>query len=222
MADLLKKKSKTHTRYYLADGTLVPGSTTVCGVLNKPALVIWANRLGLEGIDSTKYTDKAANIGTLIHEMVEKHITGGEVDYSDYTEFEKKMAVNGYNKYLEWEKGHKIEPIFNEKKFVSEKHRYGGTLDFYCKLDGKYTLIDFKSGKGIYNEHFLQVSSYANLLLENKHKVEQILILNIGRNEEEPFKHETIGRKIISKYFKMFKDCLRVYYDKKELGWSWS
>ena len=45
MADKLKKVTKTHTRYYLQDGTLVPGSTTVTGLLNKPALVKWANNL---------------------------------------------------------------------------------------------------------------------------------------------------------------------------------
>ena len=31
MADKLKKASKAHTRYYLQDGTLVPGATTVTG-----------------------------------------------------------------------------------------------------------------------------------------------------------------------------------------------
>ena len=119
MADKLKKKTKAHTRYYLADGTLVPGSTTVCGVLNKPALVRWANQLGLQGIDSTKYTDKAAKIGTLIHAMVESHITGNPIeDYDDYSQFDVEMATIGFNKYLEWEKNHKIEPIFNEKGFV--------------------------------------------------------------------------------------------------------
>lgn len=221
MADKLKKKTKAHTRYYLQDGTLVPGSTTVCGVLNKPALVRWANQLGLQGIDSTKYTDKAAKIGTLIHAMTESHITGNPIeDSEDYSQFDIEMATIGFNKYLEWEKGHKIEPIFNEKCFVSEKHKYGGTLDFYCKLDGKYTLVDFKSGKGIYNEHFLQVSSYAELLAENKYKVDQIMILNIGRNEDEPFKHEEIDKKLIKKYFRMFKACLSVYYCKKELSWS--
>lgn len=79
-----------------------------------------------------------------------------------------------------------------QKGFVSERYKYGGTLDFYCKVDGKFTLVDFKSGKGIFNEHFLQVSSYANLLTENKYKVEQIMILNIGRNENEPFDHKEI------------------------------
>ena len=219
MADKLKKASKAHTRYYLADGTLVPGATTITGLLNKPALVKWANNLGLQGIDSTKYVDKAAAVGTLIHALVEAHITGKKADLSDNTPLEIEMAEVGFKKYLEWEKQHKVEPIFNEKGFVSEKYKYGGTLDFYCKIDGKYTLVDFKSGKGIFNEHFLQVSSYANLLTENKHKVEQIMILNIGRNEDEPFQHKEIPMPTVRKYFKMFKSLLHVYYIKRDLEW---
>ena len=86
MADKLKKASKAHTRYYLQDGTLVPGATTVTGLLNKPALVKWANNLGLQGIDSSKYVDKAARVGTLIHSLVEAHITGKKADLSDYTD----------------------------------------------------------------------------------------------------------------------------------------
>lgn len=220
MADKLKKASKAHTRYYLADGTLVPGATTITGLLNKPALVKWANNLGLQGIDSTKYVDKAAAVGTLIHALVEAHITGKTADLSDNTPLEIEMAQVGFKKYLEWEKQHKVEPIFNEKGFVSEKYKYGGTLDFYCKIDGKYTLVDFKSGKGIFNEHFLQVSSYANLLTENKHKVEQIMILNIGRNEDEPFQHKEIPMPTVRKYFKMFKALLQVYYIKRDLEWK--
>lgn len=219
MADKLKKASRAHTRYYLADGTLVPGATTISGLLNKPALVKWANNLGLQGIDSTKYVDKAANVGTLIHALVEGHITGKTVDTSYFTALEIELAQNGFYKYLDWEKQHKVEPIFNEKQFVSEKYRYGGTLDFYCKVDGKYTLVDFKSGKGIFNEHFLQVSGYANLLNENKYRVDQIMILNIGRNEDEPFQHREIPPTTYKKYFDMFKALVKVYYIKKELEW---
>ena len=43
-------KYKAHTRYELKDGTYVPGTTTITGLENKPFLVPWANRLGLEGI----------------------------------------------------------------------------------------------------------------------------------------------------------------------------
>ncbi len=219
MKDKLKKASRAHTRYYLEDKTLVPGATTVTGLLNKPALVVWANRLGLEGIDSSKYVDKAARIGTLIHAMVEAHITNTELDTSDYTQMEIEIAENGYFKYLDWEKQHKVEPIFNEKGFVSEKHKYGGTLDFYCKLDGKYTLIDFKSCKAIYDEQFCQVSAYGNLLRENKFKVQQVIILRIGRDEDEGFEEKVILPKAEKLYFKVFKYLLGVYYTKKVIGW---
>ena len=181
MADKLKKASRAHTRYYLADGTLVPGATTISGLLNKPALVKWANNLGLQGIDSTKYVDKAANVGTLIHALVEGHITGKTVDTSDFTALEIELAQNGFYKYLDWEKQHKVEPIFNE--------------------------------------HFLQVSGYANLLKENKYRVDQIMILNIGRNEDEPFQHREIPPTTYKKYFDMFKALVKVYYIKKELEW---
>src|SRR5439155_21898181 len=53
-------KVKAHVRYYTSKGEQVPGVTTILSVLNKPALVSWANRMGLQGIDTHKYVDEAA------------------------------------------------------------------------------------------------------------------------------------------------------------------
>ena len=191
MADKLKKYSKAHTRYYTANGTLVPGVTTVTGLLNKPALVIWANRLGLEGINTNDYVDKAAKIGTLIHYLVECHIT------------KKTPELYG-----------------NELQLVSEKYKYGGSMDFYAKVDGELEILDFKSGKGIYDEHFLQVGGgYGQLAIENGKPFKRIRILNIGRNENEPFDEKVISLVQARKYFKIFKNLIDIYYLKKELGW---
>ena len=44
--DKIKGISKAHTVYKLADGTRVPGATTITGLLNKPHLVRWANKIG--------------------------------------------------------------------------------------------------------------------------------------------------------------------------------
>ncbi len=217
--DKLKEMSRAHQRYYTSAGELVPGSTTITGLLNKPALVRWANQLGLQGIDSTKYVDKAAKIGTLIHYLVECHITNKKADLDDYTKSEQEIAQIGFKKYIDWEAKHSIEPIFNEKGYASDRFKYGGTCDFYCKLDGKFTLVDFKSCKGIYDEQFVQVSSYANLLKEQGHKVEQILILRIGRDETEGFEEKYIVPKQEKLYFNVFKNLLKIYYLKKELGW---
>ena len=107
-------KSKAHQRYRLVDGTIVPGVTTITGVMNKPALVKWANNLGLKGIDSSKYVDELASIGTLAHKIVENHILKFldlefDENYKDYTENQMDLAENAALKFFSWEKENKVE-----------------------------------------------------------------------------------------------------------------
>ena len=113
------KKSKAHIRYELPNGTKVPGVTTVLGVLNKPALVIWANRLGLQGIDSSKYRDEMADIGTLAHQMIVDYFKGEKTDTNEYSKSQIDMAENCLLSFWEWEKGHRIEVILAEAQLVS-------------------------------------------------------------------------------------------------------
>jgi len=218
--DKLKKVSKAHQRYYLQDGTLVPGATTVLSLLNKPALVKWANNLGLQGIDSTKYVNESAEIGTLVHSMVECYCLKKKCDTTNYTQAQIELAQVGFNKFKEWASQHEIEPIGNEIQLVSEKHKFGGTLDFLAKVDGIVTLIDFKTGSGIYKEHFCQTSAYFKMAVENGYKPKRIMILNIGRNEDEPFQTQEIKGKTITTYFSIFLALLKVYKLKKDLGWN--
>lgn len=218
MADALKKVSTAHTRYKTADGKTVPGATTITGLLNKPFLVTWANRLGLEGIDSTKYRDEAADIGTLAHAMVQAHLQNEDLDLSTYSPAQISLAENSVLSYLEWEKSHTIEPIICEIPLVSEVHRFGGTVDCYCKLDGVYTLLDFKTGKSIYPEYFVQLAAYAELLQEHGYPVEACRILRIGRDETEGFEDRAASS--LPEYFSIFQNLLSVYYTKKKVGWS--
>lgn len=213
--DPLKKTSRAHTIYKLADGKRVPGTTTITGLLNKPQLIAWANRLGLEGIDSNKYRDEAANIGTLAHAMIQAHLQLEDLGMDNYSARDIGLAENALISYWEWEARHDIEPIFCEVPMVSENYRYGGTVDCYCVLDGKKTLLDFKTGKAIYPEMFYQLAAYTNLLRENGHEVEQCKILRIGRDEIEGFEEKTIVD--TSKQFDLFKNLLNVYYLQKEI-----
>ncbi|MBA7569795.1 hypothetical protein ES708_11536 [subsurface metagenome] len=63
-------KIAAHIIYRTRSGQSVPGVTTILSVLNKPALVPWANRMGLQGIDVAKYVDDKAAIGTLAHYLI--------------------------------------------------------------------------------------------------------------------------------------------------------
>ena len=211
------KGTTAHQRYRTSDGTIVPGVTTVTGLLNKPALVRWANQLGLQGIDSTKYVDKTAEIGTLAHAMVEEYLGGRPVDYTSYSADVRDQAENSLLSFFEWEKTHPLKAVLLEEQLVSDKHRYGGTIDCYADLDGKRWLIDFKTGKGIYGEYGIQVAAYRELLREQGYIVDGVRILRIGRDETEGFEDRLLGAAYLNDCFRIFKHLLKVYYLRKKL-----
>jgi hypothetical protein len=179
-------------------------------------LVSWANKLGLEGIDSSKYTDESARIGTLAHYLVECHLTGEKPDTELYSPFEMDKAENALISFYEWQKTKVIIPIENELPLVSEQYGYGGTIDCYCKIEGELWLLDFKTGKAIYPEMLTQLAAYMQLLNENNYPVSKARILRIGRNEEEGFEERVILN--FDKHWELFKHCLEIYKLQKELS----
>jgi len=215
----IMKRYKAHKKYELKDGTYVVGATTILGILAKKALIPWANKLGLDGINYRKYLDELADIGTLAHYMVECDVKGIPPDIKvteDYSQNQYKAALICYQKFVVWKQEVGFEPIKSELGFSSEKYRYGGTLDLYGLRHGKKTLIDFKTGGAIYPEAFTQVASYRNLATEQGLEVEECRIVRIGRNENEGFEDRLVPN--VPLHFKRFLACLSVYNVNKELG----
>lgn len=211
-------KTRAHIKYRLKDNTIVPGVTTIVDQLgwNKRVLINWANRIGLEGIQASKYKDDKGEIGTLAHVMITDHLAGKTTDTSDYSQNQIDQAENSVLSFYEWEKDHKIEPIFVEKPLVSHRFRFGGTCDIYGKVNGLYELIDLKTGSGIYPEFFVQVVSYQHLLIENGYGVKRIRILNIPRAETETFQEQLVSN--IDLYWRIFLNCLEIYNTRKKIN----
>ena len=203
------KKTQAHIRYKNSAGLIVPGVTTILGILNKPALIIWANRLGLQGIDSTKYRDEAADIGTLAHHLVISHLQKAEPDTSDYSAIQIDQANNAFQNYLAWERGHIVKPLMVETPFVSEEKGFGGTIDFYGLVDDITTIIDFKTGSGFYPEHLYQVAAYGVLLKEAGHSIGQAILLRIGRTADEGFEEKAVYN--LDRETHIFLHCLAIY-----------
>ncbi|KKL99201.1 hypothetical protein LCGC14_1816740 [marine sediment metagenome] len=208
-------KAKAHTRYRGKDNSIFPGVTTILDILNKPALVKWANNLGLQGIDSTKYRDEMADIGTLAHLMILNHFNKEETDTSEYSKDQIEKAENCLLSFYEWEKGHTIEPILIEQQLVSETYRYGGTIDLYCRLDGVLTLVDFKTGKAIYSEMMYQLAAYQQLLESNNHICMNTRILRIGRDEDEGFEERV--KVDLTLELLLFQHCQGIYNLQKQI-----
>lgn len=209
------KKAVAHQRYRLSDGTLVPGVTTIVGMLNKPQLVSWANRLGLQGIDSATYTAAAAGAGTCAHEMIQAIVGGPEVDLTKYSGEEIAQAQNAVEKFKTWLGSHEMETQAIEMQLVSEKYRVGGTIDWLGRLDGKMTLADIKTSGKIYEEHIIQVAAYKKMLEEAGYEVEDVRILRFSRDDDDNQRDMGLSDRQLSFGWEIFLH-LRNIYDLKQ------
>ena len=87
---------------------------------------------------------------------------------------------------------------------------YGGTPDWFGQLDGRWVLLDFKTSRGIYNDHLFQLSAYWNLLVEQDFEVDEARILRVGREESEGFEERTVSAESLPMYFEVFKAALKL------------
>lgn len=198
------------TVYRTNDGKRVPGVTTVLQVLNKPALLDWANRIGLEGINMREYRDELADIGSCAHHMILCRLRNEDPDLTAYSPNEVNAAQNSMRSFYEWEKRHVVEVIMSETPLVSNQHGFGGTPDVYANVDGVPTLLDWKTGRGIYDEMLYQVGGgYALLLREQGYPVEKAWIVNVPRTESEGWIERV--ETDLDRYQKIFLTSLDLY-----------
>lgn len=191
-----------HPRYKLADGTTVPSVTTVLGRFKDAGgLIHWAWSQGREGKDYRETRDSAANAGTCVHAMVEAHIRGREFDPSPYDAPTMEKANRSFGAFLEWAQSSHLKPAHTECSMISEKHRFGGTLDTIL-IHGKLAIGDWKTSNGIYSDMLCQVAAYGKLWEEN--------------HPDEPI---TGGYHII-RFDKTYGDFNHHWYPELDDGWA--
>jgi len=157
--------------YKLADGARAPSVTTILSGIgwNKEVLMRWANRIGLEEGKSLDDAREAADIGTIVHAMIEGFRKGEAVDLGKVPDALREPAETAYRSFLRWSDGSVQEPLGVELRMVSENHRFGGTCDYvYRNKDSKVCLLDYKTSAGVYVDHLLQVCGYG-LLWDDAH-----------------------------------------------------
>jgi len=199
-------------KYRNAAGVVIPSVTTALNILNKPALVKWANKLGLEGIDSSRYRDALADIGTLTHYLIMCRLNEELPDTSDYTPEQVELAEGCYKKYVDWELRNPVKPILVEEQLVSEKYQYGGTPDLYALSNRVLMLADFKTNaKGIFAEMIYQVAAYRHLLQEAGYTVSKTCILRLGRSTSEGAEERILSEGEMEVGFQIFLRCLEIH-----------
>ena len=209
------EKVKAHQRYYASDGQMLPGSTTVIGVLGlgKDRLIRWANHKGLEGIDTDKYKDEAADSGTCLHYLVECYLINIEPRLDDFTPAQVDRARIGLDAFKRWREAEApdLKPIATELRLVSDTKRYGGTLDLYCTIRDRYTLVDYKTSTGVYLEHKVQVTSYVKLAQENGRRVQDAIIIQLPQVEGGDAIPHALNKRHAKLYWQLFELCLAIH-----------
>lgn len=214
------RKSKAHTRYRNSTNKIIPGVTTILSIINKPALVKWANNLGLKGIDSSSYVDETARIGSLAHQMIQFSLGGPAWVEDEFSKEQIDAAENSLLSFYNWEKSHEMDTIKIEFPLVSEIFQFGGTIDWYGYIDSNLWLVDIKTSAALYPEHVFQVAAYERLLKENGFKVDCVRLLRVGGSEDEGFDDNVIDHNTLSKAFNVFLNALNLYKFKADFDKS--
>jgi hypothetical protein len=124
-----------------------PSVTQLISLLDKPALLKWANKIGLQGINIEDYKKQSFSKGNYYHNQIENYIKNN-------TPFEDKMFFN------------RFQYFFNDKEIIScekniENDFYLGRYDIKIKHNEITYICDFKSNqKKVYFENILQLSAY--------------------------------------------------------------
>lgn len=206
--------------YRLADGTRVPSVTTITSRFkDSGGLIHWAWDLGMQGKDYRAERDKAADSGTLAHEMIEAEIRGkpweAPAGVADET---LGKATAGYEQYQTWRDQTRLELVESEVLLVSEAHRFGGQIDAIGRIGDELCILDWKTSNAIYPEMLVQGVAYMQLWNENHPDRWVTGGIHIGRFSKEfgDFAHHHFGHGL-AEVWETFLKMRDLYDDLKAL-----
>ena len=137
---------------------------------------------GLIGNAKKEYrriSKEAANLGTEIHEWVSDWILKKKPEMPD-----NEKVVNGITAFLEFQKKNKFKWLESERIIYSKKYRYAGWLDATAMSGKDFTIVDFKSGNGLYDEMRFQVAGYRLAYEEEmKKKFDKGILIRFGKED---------------------------------------
>lgn len=161
--------------YQLADGSKVPGVTTIIGRFkDSGALMHWAFQQGKAGKERL-YDDaeRAADIGSYAHDCVRAWLRDEFPPPTPLDEPATLQAGTAFAAFLEWAEQTKLSVTATEVPLVSEEYRFGGTLDAIGVVGDKLCLLDWKTSNGVYPDYLIQLAAYR--FLWETHNPDQVI-----------------------------------------------
>jgi len=165
--------------------------------------------------DAGRYMRDRATIGSIIHWRVHrflslKHKLPMQPLRLDCTivgqEMKDKIDVI-WSYFLDAEQELELVPVYLEKMVVSFEEKYAGTLDYAGLVNGKKSILDFKTFKDLYGDHTVgaQLAAYKRAC---DYKADELFVLTL--NEETGWKLIPV-----SDDWEKFQEAMRMYRERK-------
>ena len=122
-------------------------------------------RLGKERAHR-KVLRQAGEIGSQAHAMIEWTLRNMMCEKQGPSPSIGEKATWAFIQWLKWKDSVKLKPLLIEKTVVSHVFGYAGTMDLLAEVNGELAVVDWKTGKAIYPEAFLQNAAYRMATLE--------------------------------------------------------
>ena len=147
-------------------GERLPSVTTVLSRYKEAGgLIHWAWELGMEGKNYRDERDKAANVGTVVHDMVEAFIHGDSVELvlekAELEGADADKAGVSFDAFKRWATLISFTPLVTEIPLVSERMQTGGTLDLVAGTSLGTCVVDWKAANKVYPEYLVQGATYS-------------------------------------------------------------
>lgn len=132
------------------------GFTTITGNLpmEEPLKRWLTSRASYE--DAMRELEDAANRGTAIHSAIPELLEGTTLKRNEFTEEVWQHLLTFRNFYQDY----KPETLAIEQPIWDTRRKIASCIDWRGILDDKHTALDWKSSKGVYLSHELQVNEY--------------------------------------------------------------
>ena len=130
---------------------------------------------------------KAGDIGTQVHALIEWNLRRGLGQAVGPEPRVVDKAQWAFMAFQDWAASVSLKPIYIEQMVFSRTHKYAGTMDLLAEVNGVLALVDFKTGKAIYAEAYLQNVAYQHALREMGHSVPAAgYIVRLPKVETDP------------------------------------
>jgi hypothetical protein len=143
-----------------------------------------------EAVSGVKAADRArqqaTTIGTAVHAGIEWHLRTQLEEDAGLPPRLPEAAVWAVESWKDWARSVALEPLAIERVVYCSDCGYAGTLDLYARVQGLLTLLDWKTGRAIYPEAFLQNVAYRHAAARLDLPVEQGLIVRLPKVLNDP------------------------------------